>query len=206
MSPRKLYRTAATAEAVTWTLLILGMLAKYVLHAGDLPVRVGGGIHGFVFLSYCVATVVVWTDRRWPAGTGVLGLVLSIVPFATVPFERHVERRGLLSDAWRVAPAGTLPTHDDAARPASAATPPQRGAGSAAAPSADVTGTADAGTAASAPVAGGVTRREPARTPAEKLLAVILRWPLLSGLALLVLVVVLFAVLLTAGPPTQWFS
>ena len=204
MNPRTLYRTAATAEAVTWALLILGMVAKYVLHAGDLPVRVGGGIHGFVFLSYCVATVVVWTDRRWPAGTGVLGLVLSIVPFATVPFERHVERRGLLSDSWRVAPAGRSTAHDDAARPAPAATSPQRGAGTAAAPGEETTGTA--GTAASAPVAGGVTGREPARTPAEKLLAVILRWPLLSGLALLVLVVLLFAVLLTAGPPTQWFN
>ena len=162
MSPRRLYRTAATAEAVTWTLLIFGMLAKYVLHAGDLPVRLGGGIHGFVFLSYCVSTVVVWTDRRWPAGTGVLGLVLSAVPFATVPFERHVERRGLLSDSWPGDAAG-----------------------------------ADT---------GSVAGREPARTPAEKLLAVILRWPVLCGLALLVLVALLFAVLLTAGPPTQWFS
>ncbi|MCC5674720.1 DUF3817 domain-containing protein [Kocuria rhizophila] len=199
MSPRKLYRTAATAEAVTWALLILGMLAKYVLHAGDLPVRVGGGIHGFVFLSYCVATVVVWTDRRWPASTGVVGLLLSIVPFATVPFERHVERRGLLADSWRVAPAGRSTAHDDAARPASSATSPQRGAGSG-----SPEGTA--ATAASAPVAGDVTGREPARTPAEKLLAVILRWPVLSGLALLVFVVLLFAVLLTAGPPTQWFN
>ena len=34
----------------------------------------------------------------------------------------------------------------------------------------------------------------------------ILRWPVLSGLALLLFVVALFAVLLTAGPPTQWFS
>ena len=199
MSPRKLYRTAATAEAVTWTLLIFGMLAKYVLHAGDLPVRLGGGIHGFVFLSYCVATVVVWTDRRWPVSTGVVGLLLSVVPFATVPFERHVERRGLLSDSWRVAPAGTLPAGDDAARPASSATPPQRGAGSA--------GTTAAGASERTPAASAeVTGREPARTPAEKLLAVILRWPVLSGLALLLFVVLLFAVLLTAGPPTQWFS
>ena len=199
MSPRKLYRTAATAEAVTWTLLILGMIAKYVFHAGDLPVRIGGGIHGFVFLSYCVATVVVWTDRRWPASTGVVGLLLSVVPFATVPFERHVERRGLLSDSWRVAPAGTLPADDDAARPASSATSPQRGAGSA--------GTTAAGASERTPAASAeVTGREPARTPAEKLLAVILRWPVLSGLALLLFVVALFAVLLTAGPPTQWFS
>ena len=192
MSPRKLYRTAATAEAVTWTLLILGMIAKYVFHAGDLPVRIGGGIHGFVFLSYCVATVVVWTDRRWPVSTGVVGLLLSVVPFATVPFERHVERKGLLSDSWRVAPAGTLPA-DDAARPAASHTSPQRGAG---------TVGAEPAPAASVDAAG----REPARTPAEKLLAVILRWPVLSGLALLVFVVALFAVLLTAGPPTQWFD
>lgn len=197
MSPRRLYRTAATAEAVTWTLLIFGMLAKYVFHAGDLPVRLGGGIHGFVFLSYCVSTVVVWTDRRWPAGTGVLGLVLSAVPFATVPFERHVERRGLLSDSWRVAPAGTLPEHDDDARPAGAAASPPRGAGTGEA--------ARPGDAAGADT-GSVAGREPARTPAEKLLAVILRWPVLCGLALLVLVALLFAVLLTAGPPTQWFS
>ncbi|MCT1545551.1 MULTISPECIES: DUF3817 domain-containing protein [Kocuria] len=192
MSPRKLYRTAATAEAVTWTLLILGMIAKYVFHAGDLPVRIGGGIHGFVFLSYCVATVVVWTDRRWPASTGVVGLLLSVVPFATVPFERHVERKGLLSDSWRVAPAGTLPA-DDAARQAASHAAPQRGAG---------TVGAESTPAASVEAAG----REPARTPAEKLLAVILRWPVLSGLALLVFVVLLFMVLLTAGPPTQWFD
>ncbi|RKQ35326.1 DUF3817 domain-containing protein [Kocuria tytonis] len=203
MSPRKLYRTAATAEAVTWALLILGMIAKYGLHAGDLPVRIGGGIHGFVFLSYCVSTVVVWTDRRWPAATGLVGLLLSIVPFATVPFERHVERRGLLADTWRVAPAGRAAgTGDDAARPAASAMSPRSGA-----TSADSERTVrTAGTAASAPAGAAVPGREPARTPAEKLLAVILRWPVLSGLTLLVFVVLLFAVLLTVGPPTQWFD
>lgn len=181
MSPRKLYRIAATAEAVTWALLILGMIAKYGFGAGDLPVRLAGGIHGFVFLSYCVSTVVVWTDRRWPTATGVLGLVLSVVPFATVPFERHVERKGLLADEWRVAPAGHART----------------GAG-----------TAPDGRVAGDATPGGVPSRlrEPARTPAERLLAVILRWPVLSALALLVFVVALFSVLLTAGPPTEWFS
>lgn len=107
VSPRSLYRTVATAEMITWAVLIAGMLCKYVLHLGDLPVRIGGGVHGFVFLAYCVSTVVVWTDQRWPASKGVLGLLLSVVPFATAPFERHVDRRGLLSSRWRVAPAGT---------------------------------------------------------------------------------------------------
>ena len=188
MSPRKLSRIAATAEAVTWALLILGMIAKYGFGAGDLPVRLAGGIHGFVFLSYCVSTVVVWTDRRWPAATGVLGLVLSVVPFATVPFERHAERKGLLADEWRVAPAGHART----------------GAGTTS--DGRVAGDDDARATSATP--GGVPSglREPARTPAERLLAVILRWPVLSALALLVFVVALFSVLLTAGPPTEWFS
>nr|WP_274606029.1 DUF3817 domain-containing protein [Kocuria sp. KRD140] len=183
-----MYRIAATAEAVTWALLILGMIAKYGFGAGDLPVRLAGGIHGFVFLSYCVSTVVVWTDRRWPAATGVLGLVLSVVPFATVPFERHAERKGLLADEWRVAPAGHART----------------GAGTTS--DGRVAGDDDARATSATP--GGVPSglREPARTPAERLLAVILRWPVLSALALLVFVVALFSVLLTAGPPTEWFS
>ena len=187
MSPRGLYRTAATAEAVTWALLILGMIAKYGVGAGDLPVRLAGGIHGFVFLSYCVSTVVVWTDRRWPVATGVLGLVLSAVPFATVPFERHVERRGLLSQRWRVAPAGR------AAVPTGSSTGGR-----------NTVDDAEGSRPRTDRETTGV--REPARTPAERLLAIILRWPALSALALAVLVVLLFTVLLTAGPPTEWFS
>ena len=48
--------------------------------------------------------------------------------------------------------------------------------------------------------------QEPARTAAERLLAVILHWPILSALVLVVLVALLFTVLLNAGPPTEWFN
>ncbi|WP_259558998.1 DUF3817 domain-containing protein [Brachybacterium sillae] len=102
LTPRRLYRTLALAEVVTWTLLLLGMVAKYVLHLGELGVRVGGGIHGVVFLAYCLATVLVGVDARWGAGRVLLGLVSAVVPYATVPFERHVEGRGLLPDTWRL--------------------------------------------------------------------------------------------------------
>lgn len=164
MTPRGLYKLVATAEMITWALLILGMLGKYVFHLGDLPVRIGGSIHGFVFLSYCVSTVVVWTDQRWPAPKGIIGLLLAIVPFATAPFEHHVDRAGLLSERWRVAAAGSGST------------------------------------------AHGRGGSEPARTAAERLLAVILRWPILSALVLVVFVAALFTVLLQAGPPTEWFN
>ena len=113
MTPRILYKRLAMAEVVTWTLLILGMIGKYGFEL-DWATRVGGGIHGFVFLCYCAATVAVWTDKRWTAGTGLLGLVSAIVPYATVPFERSVERRGLLDGPWRLAPGGEDPSsfHD----------------------------------------------------------------------------------------------
>lgn len=108
MTPRILYSRLALAEVVTWTLLILGMIGKYAVGL-EWATMVGGSIHGFVFLCYGAATVAVWTDKRWPAGTGVLGLASAVIPYATVPFERSVERRGLLAGPWRLGPGGQAP-------------------------------------------------------------------------------------------------
>lgn len=108
MTPRTLYLRLAFAEVVTWTLLILGMIGKYAL-GWDWATMVGGSIHGFVFLCYVAATLAVWTDKRWPTGTGIVGLASAVVPYATVPFERSVDRRGLLEGPWRLAPGGEAP-------------------------------------------------------------------------------------------------
>jgi integral membrane protein len=67
MSPRALFRSFAVAEVVTWALLIGGMLLKYVARVGDWPVSIAGPIHGFVFLAYLVAGVVVAVNQRSPA-------------------------------------------------------------------------------------------------------------------------------------------
>lgn len=101
MNPRSLFRAAAVAELVTWTLLIAGMVLKYGLHAGDLGVRIGGGVHGFVFLAYLVVTTVVAVNQRWSVGALVLGWASAVVPYATVPFEVAVARRGMLEGPWR---------------------------------------------------------------------------------------------------------
>lgn len=111
MTPRSFYRFAALAEAVTWTLLLVGMFAKYVTRTTDLGVTVAGGLHGFVFLLFCVATVVVAVDQRWSFARILFGLAAAIPPLATVPFERWAVRRGLIAEQWRLrdeAPA-TLP-------------------------------------------------------------------------------------------------
>ncbi|MCC3291853.1 MULTISPECIES: DUF3817 domain-containing protein [unclassified Arthrobacter] len=110
MSPRKLFRTLALAEAVTWTLLLIGMFAKYVLHFEALT-PIFGGLHGFVFLAYGVVTLFVWANQKWPARTGILGLATTVIPWATIPFEKSVDRRGMLKGGWRMAPGGEEPTN-----------------------------------------------------------------------------------------------
>ena len=101
MSPRTLFRSFAVAEVVTWSLLIVGMVLKYVVRVGDWPVSVAGPIHGFVFLAYLVAGVVVAVNQRWSAGVTVAALASAVVPFASLPVERWIDRRGLLVGDWR---------------------------------------------------------------------------------------------------------
>ena len=62
--------------------------------------RIGGGVHGFVFLAYCVVTVLVATSERWGKARGLLGLGSAIIPYATIPFEIWARRKGLLPESW----------------------------------------------------------------------------------------------------------
>lgn len=101
MSPRRLFRILSIVEAVTWTLLIAGMLLKYVVGVGDWPVSVAGPIHGFAFLSYGAAALVLAVNQRWTPGATLLAVASAVIPYATVPLERGFERRGLLEGEWR---------------------------------------------------------------------------------------------------------
>ncbi|WP_258935256.1 DUF3817 domain-containing protein [Nesterenkonia pannonica] len=73
MSPHSLFRVMGIAEAVSWTLLLGGMVLRAA--AGlDVAVTVGGAVHGFVFLAYAVTAVLVartsgWDEARqlWPS-------------------------------------------------------------------------------------------------------------------------------------------
>jgi len=102
MSPTRLYRLVARAEAVTWALLLTGMFLKYVTETTELGVQVFGMVHGVVFIAYCLTTVLLFVDRRWSAGRLALGLLAAVPPFATVPFESYAERTGILGDSWRL--------------------------------------------------------------------------------------------------------
>ena len=102
MSPKRLFRLVAVAEAVTWAMLLTGMVLKYGTETTELGVRIGGMVHGVVFIAYCLTTVVVGVDQRWPLRRTLLGLVSAVPPFVTVWFDLAGEKRGWFGDSWRL--------------------------------------------------------------------------------------------------------
>jgi len=102
-TPLSLFRVLALAEAVSWTLLIAGLILRAML---DLPIAVtiGGGIHGFVFLSYGATAVLVAMNQRWGMWPTIVAVGSAVIPYATIPTEIWLHRAGRLDGPWRIAP------------------------------------------------------------------------------------------------------
>jgi integral membrane protein len=64
-------------------------------------VTIAGGIHGAVFLGYGVIAALVGVNQRWGFWKIVLATALAIVPYATIPFERSVDKKNQLVGNWR---------------------------------------------------------------------------------------------------------
>ena len=101
-TPRTLYRVLAIAEAITWTLLITGLILQATVGINATLFTTIGSVHGFVFISYGATAILVAINQRWHFGMGLLAVVTAIVPYATIPFEIVQERRGRLAGAWRL--------------------------------------------------------------------------------------------------------
>ncbi|MDQ2699679.1 MAG: DUF3817 domain-containing protein [Actinomycetota bacterium] len=100
MTPKKLFRIVAIAEAITWTLLIAGLIVRAVT-GQTLPTTIAGGIHGFVFLSYGATAVLLAVNQRWHPGVAATAIVSAVVPYATIPVELWLARTGRLDGDWR---------------------------------------------------------------------------------------------------------
>jgi integral membrane protein len=90
------FRVIAFAEALSWLGLLTGMFFKYVVDAGEQGVHVFGPVHGTVFLTYLVVTLITWRTQRWSLPVGLLALAASVPPFCTVVFEEWARRTGRL--------------------------------------------------------------------------------------------------------------
>ena len=100
MTPRTLYRLVAIAETVTWALLITGLVLRATADLA-IAVTIGGGIHGFVFLVYGATAILVAINQRWPIGLALAAVATAVIPFATIPFDRFLEKHHRLDGAWR---------------------------------------------------------------------------------------------------------
>lgn len=99
-TPKALFRALAIGEAISWTLLITGLILRAT--AGlDIATVIAGSIHGFVFLSYGATAILVAFNNRWRAWPTIVAIVSAIVPYATIPTEIWLARSGRLAGAWR---------------------------------------------------------------------------------------------------------
>ncbi|MGJ9406706.1 DUF3817 domain-containing protein [Nesterenkonia aurantiaca] len=101
-SPKTFFRVLAFAEAVSWTLLIGGMILR-ATNDLDVAVSIGGGIHGFVFLAYAATAVIVAKNQRWSAGPTSIAVISAAIPYATIPVDLWLKRTGRLDGPWRTA-------------------------------------------------------------------------------------------------------
>ncbi|MHC2999473.1 DUF3817 domain-containing protein [Microbacterium sp. HJ5] len=101
-TPLNLFRVLAVAEAISWTLLIAGIVLRATTDVA-IGVTVGGGIHGFVFLSYGATAVLVAKNQRWGVLPTVVAIGSAIVPYATIPTELWLHGTGRLAGEWRLA-------------------------------------------------------------------------------------------------------
>ncbi|WP_066082007.1 DUF3817 domain-containing protein [Pseudoclavibacter albus] len=103
MTPKRVLRLASLAEAITWALLIIGMVLKYGPTQWPLGVSIAGSLHGAAFLTYLYVGLVTGINQRFGWVEYLLGGLSSVFPFATVPYDLVMERRGRLEGDWRTA-------------------------------------------------------------------------------------------------------
>jgi integral membrane protein len=105
-SPGSLNRTASSTDQVTTRLIgyrimayatgvmLLVLTSSVVLHYGfgDHRLWWSGPVHGFLYMGYLVATVVLGTTLRWRPVRMVLVALAGTIPFMSFVAERNVTR------------------------------------------------------------------------------------------------------------------
>ncbi|MGW1542339.1 DUF3817 domain-containing protein [Streptomyces sp. NPDC002309] len=83
-------RLVSALEAVSFLILLLCSVLKRTTEFNAVPVM--GAVHGVLFVLYVIFWVLSWYRARWSFGTGVLYLVLSVIPCGGFYAERRLRR------------------------------------------------------------------------------------------------------------------
>lgn len=100
--PKDVFGTFARIEMFTWGLLIAAIIAREVVGIAPSLFTVVGATHGLAFMGYATTAVLVSVNQRWALTRTLIAVGLAIVPFATYPFDRYLEKNKLMEGEWRI--------------------------------------------------------------------------------------------------------
>jgi integral membrane protein len=100
--PKDIFGTFARIEMFTWALLIAAIVVRETVGLAPSIFTIAGATHGFAFIGYSVTAVLVGVNQRWPLAQTAMAVVLAIVPFATYPFDRYLEKKSMMEGEWRI--------------------------------------------------------------------------------------------------------
>src|SRR5690606_38073937 len=103
LTPRRFYRVVAIPEAITWTMLFVGLLVKCVVAPGDVRVlaaSIAGTVQCFVFIMSAATAVIVGLNQRWGIPVIGIGERTTMLPYVTIPLEHWLEGDGRLDGGW----------------------------------------------------------------------------------------------------------
>lgn len=100
--PKDVFGTFARIEMFTWGMLIAAIIARATIGIEPSVFTIAGATHGLAFMGYATTAVLVAVNQRWSLSRTVTAVALAIVPFATYPFDRYLEKNKLMDGEWRI--------------------------------------------------------------------------------------------------------
>ena len=99
-----LFKLAAIAEAIGWTLLLMGMyVSRFILPNNQVPVEFAGHVHGILFLLYALAAIGLYPTMHASRRFAFVALLASVPPYGSILFEQWAVHRRMSQqfDAYR---------------------------------------------------------------------------------------------------------
>lgn len=94
-----LFRLAAISEAVSWTMLIIGIAAKQLpVWWNQIPVGVAGVIHGVMLLIYLTTVVATGPSMGWSWKRIIVAGIFGNPPYGSLVFEKWAAENRQWSD------------------------------------------------------------------------------------------------------------
>jgi integral membrane protein len=95
MNPIRNLRNIGNIEGISYLVLLgIAMPLKYM---GNMPkaVTIVGGIHGFLFVLFVIALLIVWRKKNWSYDKVAFAFMASIIPFGTFYLDKKLRKEEL---------------------------------------------------------------------------------------------------------------